>query len=268
MRIPTSKGAIAAQFPDLYEKISKDLGGEQENEGRWVWIWKHKEGVVPRSWRLSEKKDPKFYVAAGFREKHATLFLEVSIGRSKSVLPLMSSGKYPMEVLTFFERRALNSPTSGWKGATIEIWQPLHQQHPGLAEHAVIGAFEDAEEVMFLLSDNKNPISSNIWQVYKLSKDKGVAIPMLFLFDREQQKLFLSAFEGEFFELRGKKVRRLKENEWMEVLGGKMRFSWSLSSATPGEKIPERPRKFKLGETVAPIERECVQLRVSNPLKD
>ena len=85
-----------------------------------------------------------------------------------------------------------------------------------------------------------------------------MAIPALHIFDRECQKHYLNADDGGDFSFGDVKAKKIARSIAIDLLCEESSFAWSLFG--DGDlSIPSGVRKFKLGESLAPIERKVLR---------
>jgi hypothetical protein len=273
MKVASSAIAVRSQFPELFEqaldavfaqKPPKEAPEDEAALWLWNWTWRPSTEVrLPKSWSALAKTDPKAHTVVGCQKGYACLGLEARRnGKKIWCAESLKLEKAPEELWRELGRRAnpaLAAPR--WSGLLVDLWQPLHQRHPGLAEHALIGAFEIDGERHYLLSDRPDPLSASMWSVFSLDPKNGCAWPQMRVFDRDSQRAFLAARTQQTFSWMGAVALRVADAQTLDGLGGVKAFSWKLDPSLPTEQIPDSPRRFKLGEEVIEAERRSLSVR-------
>jgi len=274
MKVASSAISVRSQFPDLFERAldeapgdKKAASGKPEDEAAtwlWNWIWKPSTTVrLPRSWAALAKTDPKTHTVMGAKNGYATLGIEARRnGKKIWAVDNLKLEKAPEEIWRELNRRANPAlAASRWSGLTVDLWQPEHQRHPGLAEHALIGAFEVDGARHYLLSDRPDPLSSSMWSVFTLDPETKSAWPQMRVFDRDAQRAFWLARNQQTFTWMGANALRVADAQTLAGLQGVKAFSWKLDPSMATPSIPEIARRFKLGEEVIEAERRSLNTR-------
>lgn len=265
MKIATSFYCVKDTLGSEFEKLWNDFLSERPDEGAdtTVWHWNlvvSETAQFPKSWAGLRKSDQKTYLMTGIDRQF--LRLTISIKPTKGKVwqsSIFRTPVAPQEVVAAIakkERSSQGMAGSKWGGKIIEIYTPLHQKHPGLAEHAVVGAFFSGGRCFALLSDRAAPMTVPAWHPYELLPAKRLAVPQLVIFEKAHQRTFLDALPGEtvdFGQLNGVKM---SDEEIDGFLRGVAKFAWSSSSTGEAPVIHKNARKFKLGEEISQQERK------------
>jgi hypothetical protein len=256
MRVATSIYALeAALGPDLFNEVStqyeldtgKVLVGDKLG---WHWVLAELDVPVPRSTALMVKSDPHQHLAIGLSRGKYELRLNAKpeIGRVwlSKVLP---GSIVPKEVGLALQKRAAPAVGGRWQGLTVEVYMPMHQKHPGLAEHAIIGGVKtESGDIVCFVSDRPDPISATVWHVYKMHPDLRIAQAMLSVVDKSGQRDYRSTLVGQDLSLRDFAGVKLSDDEIRTALNGIKKYVWKTDATAAAPGIPQNARKFKLGE--------------------
>lgn len=264
MRITTSyfcvKSYLKEDFDNLWNAFATHLGKEPDPEKvLWHWVLTEREVThTPKSWTSLAKIDPKQYLTVGLQKGFLKLKLSLKadqgkVWHSESFSKILS----PEEIVKAIARKSVPG-NSKWNGASIDIYMPMHQKHPGLAEHAILGAYEtEHHDIVWFVSDRPDPWSATMWHAYELNPTKRVAVSRLAVLDRPGQKQFSDCEEDGDFDFRDFKGRRLSEEQMSQALAGVKKFVWRMDRNGGVGAIPATCRKFKLGEEITEHERKA-----------
>lgn len=269
MRVPTSIYAVESALGDFYATISEAYAKEsgralESGKLGWHWVLTENECSAPKSSSVMLKNDPQQYLSIGISRKRYALRLSIKPESGRVWLSDILPGRVvPKEVALAMQRRAAPVVGSKWAGAAVDIYMPMHQKHPGLAEHAIVGAIRtETGEVVCFLSDRPDPMQAPIWQAYALHPDKKVAQALLSIVDREGQRDFRSTYPGQELSLKNFKGERLCDEQIAEALGGVKKFTWKTDSDSSQAPIPQNARRFKLGEELGADECRSIPMDV------
>ncbi len=263
MKVATSiycvKEHLRNSFDTLWEEFLRHRPAETADSTVWHWSLVVAEGIrLPKAWKSSQKSDPKGYLKTGLESGYLQLSVAVKPTKGKiwqsSVLRIDSLPAELISAVSPRERQAIGA--GKWQGRVVEIFTPLHQKHPGMAEHAVIGGVVCGKAAFFMLSDRKAPMSAPIWSPYELIPDKKMAVPQFMTIERAHQKEFLAAEPGaeiDFGMIRGTKMH---DSDIEKFLGLVNKFSWSMDRNSSTGALPKNIRKFRLGEEITSQERK------------
>lgn len=265
MRITTSyfsaQSYLTTEFDALWSEFLAHLGKEADPaKVAWHWLLTEKEvNHIPKSWTSMAKTDPRQYLATGLSKGFLRLRLSMKAEHGKVWhSDSLSMKVHPEEVVRAIAKKAAPGSGAKWSGPSVDIFMPMHQKHPGLAEHALLGAFEtERGEVVWFLSDRPDPWAAALWHAYELNPAKRLAITRFSVLDRQGQKGFNDTEDGELFEFREFKGRKLSLDELEQALAGVKRFAWRTDAAGGSGSIPLNARKFKLGEEITEQERRA-----------
>lgn len=269
MRVPTSIYAVQTALGDFYQSLSEAYAkesGRALDGGKlgWHWVLTENECSSPKSSSVMLRNDPQQYLSIGISRRRYALRLSVKPETGRVWLSDVLPGRVvPKEVALAMQKRAAPAVGSKWSGAAIDIYMPMHQKHPGLAEHAIVGAIRtDAGEVVCFLSDRPDPMQAPIWQAYALHPEKKVAQALLSVVDRDAQRDFRSTYPGQELRLKNFKGERLCDEGISAALGGVKKFIWKTDSNPSLSPIPQNARRFKLGEELGADESKSIPLDV------
>lgn len=257
MRVPTSVYSVEAalgqaQFQEMSERYALDVGKPLDGQKMgWHWQLCELDEPMPKSAAVLLKSDPMQHLAICLSRGRYGLRLSAKPEIGKVwVSGFLPGSIAPAEVATALQRRA--APSGGkWPGLMVELYMPMHQKHPGLAEHAIVGALRSSVgEVFCFLSDRPDPLVAPLWHIFRLHPAKRVAQAMLNVVDKMGQKDFRSTRAGQDLSLRDCAGVRLSEDEIREALQGVKRFVWKTDDL-PASPIPQNARKFKLGQELS-----------------
>lgn len=265
MRITTSyfsvQSYLKTEFDTLWANFLIHLGKDADPaKVAWHWLLTEKEvNHIPKSWTSLAKTDPRQYLNIGLSKGFLRMRLSMKAEQGKvwHSEPLMMKVS-PDEVVQAIAKKAAPGSGAKWNGPSIDVFMPMHQKHPGLAEHALLGAFEtDRGERVWFLSDRPDPWAAAMWHAYELNPAKRLAVTRFSVLDRQGQKLFNDADDGEQFDFREFKGRKLSAEEIETALAGVRRFAWRTDASGGSGVIPLNARKFKLGEEITEHERRA-----------
>jgi hypothetical protein len=264
MRVATSIYAVEAALGDYREKLA---AAYLEATGRCFdgdklglhWVLAESETACAKSPTSLLKSDPCQYLGIGLSRRRFALRLSAKpeTGRVWTSDPL--PGKIvPAEVAMALQKRA-GPAQAKWRGPMVDIYMPMHQKHPGLAEHAIVGAIRlETGEVVCFVTDRPDPMQASSWHIYKFHPSRRVAQTMLASLEREGQRDFRSTLTGQELQIRGFKGERLSSEEIVAALGGVKKFAWQTDAGSCLAGIPATARRFKLGEELCAQERKAM----------
>ena len=268
MRISTSSFSVKVCLGSAWDQCAQLCPYahlfDQANVLAWTWILsENKELHLPKSFTSQLKANPGKMLQVGLDKGYYTLKLSIKPekGRVWTSVELRPS-KFPEEIIKqFSEKNAAKKTGSSqkWYGEIIEIFTPMHQKHPGLTEHALLGAVELNGNLMCFISDSANPEWATYWHVFELICEKGVAISRMETIERAKQREFEATYPGESFEMRDGLGKKLSMDELLGKLGGVRKFAWTVNADAQIE-IPAQTRKFKLGECITESERKAMPI--------
>lgn len=271
MRISTSYYAVRAVLGEKLDVVWGQFTAERPQEAKrgapracWHWVLQEVSGkMVSKTWRATQRVDQRTYLRQGIEKGWLTLRLSIKadVGRVWQS-DAMESLCAPPEVLKAIKQKQERGTRSNdWAGPSIEIYMPMHQKHPGLAEHAVLGMLEAKNGVLLaLVSDQAEPDSAPLWQVYELNPGQRMALPKFLTLDRGQQRDFEAADCNAEVGLRGLNGVKLSDEHVKERLSGVKKFAWRMQATAGVCSIPSNARKFKLGEEITEQERKAIPL--------
>lgn len=256
MRVSTSIYALeAALGPDLFKEIStqyevdagKPLVGDKMG---WHWVLSELDVTLPRSTTSMLKSDPHQHLAIGLSRGKYELRLNAKPEAGRVWLsPVLPGFVAPKEVGLALQRRSIPTVGGKWQGLMVEIYMPMHQKHPGLAEHAIIGGVRTARgEIVCFVSDRPAPLSATVWHVYRMHPELRIAQAMLTVVDKSGQRDYRSTLIGQDLMLRDFGGAKLSDDELRVALGGVKKYVWKTDATSVAATIPQNARKFKLGE--------------------
>lgn len=255
MRISTSIYAIEAAlgqecFSKILEAYSKNVDHQTDvaNLG-WHWILTELDSPLPKS-AYGLKSDPVQHLAIGLSRGHYALCLSIKPETGRVWLsPTFPGSIAPVEVALAMRKRAMPNVGSKWTGLMVDIFMPMHQKHPGLAEHAIVGGVQDVHSNIFcFISDRPDPMLAPLWHIYRFHPARRVAQALLSVVDRVGQKDFRSTLVGQDLTLRDYSGKKLDDDQLLASLAGVRKFVWRTDQGTETSNIPLNARKFKLGE--------------------
>lgn len=258
MRVTTSVYSIQAALGDLWpsfcETFEKENGREITScNWGWHWILGELDVPMPKSAAALAKSDPCQHLAIGLSRGKYDLKLtgKPEAGRVwvSGVLP---GSVAPMEVALALKKRATPVIGDKWAGVMVDLYMPMHQKHPGLAEHAVVGGLRrETGQVVCFLSDRPDPNAAPFWQVYEFHPSRRVAQALLTMVDRAGQKDFRMTGIGQELAVREFSGVKLSDDEILAALSGVKKFVWKTDPGTQPVQVPPNARKFKLGEELS-----------------
>ena len=268
MKIATSfycvQEHLGEAFKELWSVFSEQRPGEAPETTVWHWSLTASENVrAPKSWSGSAKNDPKGYLVSGV--DRGFLRLAVTIKPTKGKVwhsAPVKKGIAPPELVGAIEKRTRGGVSGKWQGRLVEIFTPLHQKHPGLAEHAVIGGLVSVSSMVFMLSDRHAPLSAPLWNPYELVPEKGIAIPQMLVIERSQQKAFLDAAPGDELDFGLLRGQKMEESDIEEFLSLASKYAWGIDRNGQSKGVPRNARKFKLGEEITSQERKITPAEI------
>lgn len=267
MRVPTSVYSVEAalgkaQYEEIAIKYAQDVGKPLEGERMgWHWVLCELDAPMPKSATGLLKSHPIQHLAIGLSRGRYGLRLNAKPEIGKVwVSEFLPGCVAPVEVAKALQRRSAPSAGGKWTGLMIELYMPMHQKHPGLAEHAVIGGVRTvAGDVFCFLSDRPDPLSATLWHIFRMHSAKRVGQAMLNVVDKAGQRDFRCTLVGQELSLRDCLGVKLSESEIRESLLGVKRFVWK-TDAMPASPIPQNARKFKLGEELSAQESKSMPI--------
>lgn len=260
MRIQTNLHFLRESLGDTFDQIwgeyQKSEISKVSNHEEASFFWMVREAPsVPKSWQQSLKTNKKGYLATGFANHHlkASLLIRQEKGKNWESPPVGKINGVPAEIL-----RHLIQIKSKWTGAVVEIFTPLHQWHPGMTEHALIGSIFNDEKRFFLLSDRPDPMAAPSWNLFELNAKASAAIPIMTVFDRFAQKIFKSARDGDEIMWGGSEFKREAADKAVAHLNGVSSFLWTPDPSITPRPAPFGAMKFPLGCGFSEVERRLI----------
>ena len=265
MRVSTSVFSVKSCLGHRWEEFKETSPYKDQLEDRdalsWTWIFTESKTVVPpRSFSSQLKAQPSKMLQHGLERGFFEIKLSVKPEKGRvwitdHLLPV----NFPEEVVRFFSDRMNKKTSTKWNGEAIEIYSPMHQKHPGLTEHALLGAVEVGSSLLCFVSDSQSPDWATFWHVFELIPNKHLALNKMETIERSKQREFEGVYEGETFEMRDGLGVKLSMDELVRRLDGNRRFSWAVNSESEIE-IPTQTRRFKLGESITDSERRAMPI--------
>ena len=258
MRVPTSiysvKVVLGEDFESLANEYAEACGKQLEGDLLgWHWVLNELDIPMPKSAAALLKSDPSQHLAIGLSRGKFELRINVKPEAGKvwvsSVLP---GSVAPREVADALKKRAMPSG-SKWNGLLVDIFMPMHQKHPGLAEHAIIGGLQPADggAPVYFISDRPDPLSAPMWHLFKLYPERRVAQALLAVVDKNGQKDFRSTLFGQEMVIRDFCGFKMTDLDIIESLRSVKKFAWRTDPGSSASVIPMNARKFKLGEELS-----------------
>ena len=265
MRVATSVYAIESalgkeQYKILIETYKASTGRSAIDGVGWHWVLNELEAPMPKSASGVLKVNPVQHLAIGLSRGHYELRLNArpEIGRVwvSDVLPRSIA---PVEVALAVKKRLVPSAGNKWGGVCVEIFMPMHQKHPGLAEHAVVGGIRSNDGIVYcFVSDRPDPFLAPIWHIYRFHPSRRTAQALLSIVDRVGQKDFRSTNCGQDLVLRDYAGVKLTDDELVASFAGVSKFVWKTDVGSIPGAIPSNARKFKLGEELSSHESKSI----------
>lgn len=267
MRVPTSIYSVEAtlgkdQFEKIAESYANEVGKPLEGDKMgWHWVLGELDAPMPKTAAMLIKSDPMQHLAIGLSRGKYDLRLNAKPESGKVwVSQVLPGSVAPTEVAVALKKRAAPSVGNKWTGLTVELYMPMHQKHPGLAEHALIGGVRTGDgDVLCFLSDRPDPLSATVWHIFRFHPSKRVAQALLNLVDKNGQRDFRSTLPGQELQLRDCSGVKMTSEELYAALKGVKKFVWK-TDAEVASNIPQNARKFKLGEELSTHEAKSMPI--------
>ena len=259
MRIPTSiysvKAALGDYFKVLASKYEESSGKSLEEDSLgWHWVLNELDVPMPRSAAALLKSNPVQHLAVCL--SHAKYELKINIKPETGkvwVSAALPRSIAPSDVAEALRKRTTPSSSAKWNGVLVDIFMPMHQKHPGLTEHAIVGAInvEGEPSPIYIISDRPDPLSASMWHLFKFHPERRVAQALLTVMDKNGQKDFRSTLIGQEFLFKDFNGIKMSDMEIIESLQGIKKFAWRTDPGNGVSSIPLNARKFKLGEELS-----------------
>lgn len=255
MRVATSVYSIQSalgkeQYESFIATYEASTGRSATDGVSWHWVLNELDVPMPKSASGLLRMDPVQHLAIGLSRGHYDLRLNAKpeVGRVwvSDVLP---GSIAPVEVALSVQKRSAPSVGSKWTGLSVEIFMPMHQKHPGLAEHAIVGGIRSEDGAIYcFVSDRPDPLLAPMWHIYRFHPTRRTAQALLSVVDRIGQKDFRSTNCGQELVFRDYVGIKLNDDELQASFAGVKKFVWKTDVGSVPGAIPTNARKFKLGE--------------------
>lgn len=261
MRIATSEFnvrlVLGERFDSFWESFCASQGRQCKTEAvSWHWVLQERE-KVPKSFAALGRADSRAWLQNGLARSYLSVVLSLRPDHGRVwVSEEIELKVIPKEMLLHVARK--NDGGAAWRGPLIEIFNPLHQLHPGLAQHAVIGGVEVSGRLFAIVSDRPDPLSASLWQTFELLPETRSCLSVFASFDRTMQKEFHDCSQGAEISCVGIVGSKLTADQLLTKAGGTRKFAWKIDRNCPTPVIPATVRKFKLGEGLSAEERRGV----------
>lgn len=255
MRVATSvyaiQSALGKEHYEVFIETYEASTGRSATDGvSWHWVLNELDAPMPKSASGLLRIDPVQHLAIGLSRGHYDLRLNAKpeIGRVW-VSEVLSGSIAPVEVALAVQKRSAPSVGSKWGGLCVEIFMPMHQKHPGLAEHAVVGGIRSEDGAIYcFVSDRPDPLLAPMWHIYRFHPTRRTAQALLSVVDRIGQKDFRSTNCGQELVFRDYAGVKLTDDDLLASFAGVKKFVWKTDVGSVPSAIPTNARRFKLGE--------------------